>query len=313
MSGIEHLDDLFLFRALMESTADSIYFKDRECRLLRVSRKMAMSLGFDDPAQLIGKTDSELYGEEFGRGTRLDDLRVMETGRSIVGLVESRQLGNGQMNWTLASKLPLRDSDGKVVGLVGITRDINEIRETEVALQRLATHDTLTELPNRFLATDRMNQLLHRSQRAGTPFAVLFMDIDRFKEINDIHGHEAGDELLRAAARRLARVTRKSDTVARLGGDEFVIIVETLNLGAGAETVAEKVERAFARAFLLQGTRVTVGVSIGISYYPANGMDTETLLRAADRAMYQAKREGGNRHRTCPPDMPHTGDLRHTA
>src|SRR5664280_3671579 len=93
----------------MESTADSIYFKDRECRLLRVSRMMANSLGFSDPAELIGKTDIDLYGEAFGQGTRLDDIRVMETGRPIIGLIESRQLDDGQTNWTLSTKLPIRD------------------------------------------------------------------------------------------------------------------------------------------------------------------------------------------------------------
>ena len=157
--------DVFLFGALMETTADSIYFKDRECRLLRVSRKMAKDLGFSDPAELVGKTDVDLFGEEFGQGTRLDDLRIMETNRPIIGMIESRQLENGQTNWTLTSKLPLHDESGAVIGLVGITREINEIRQTEVALQHLATHDTLTDLPNRFLMVDRLEQLLARAKR----------------------------------------------------------------------------------------------------------------------------------------------------
>ncbi len=142
------LTDEFLFRALMDNGADSIYFKDRQCRLLRVSRTMAENLGFVDPAELIGKSDVDLFGEAFGQATRLDDLRVMETGRPIVGLIESRPLGNGQTNWTLSTKVPMRDASGTVIGLAGITRDINEIRQTEVALQHLATHDALTGLPN---------------------------------------------------------------------------------------------------------------------------------------------------------------------
>lgn len=103
------LSDLFLFHALMENTADSIYFKDRECRLLCVSRMMATGLGFSDRAELVGKTDIDLYGEAFGQGTRVDDIRVMETDRPIIGMIESRQLENGQTNWTLATKLPLHD------------------------------------------------------------------------------------------------------------------------------------------------------------------------------------------------------------
>src|SRR5665811_1206895 len=110
MSLPNALNDTFLFGALMENAADSIYFKDRECRLLRVSRKMATDLGFSDPAELVGKTDIDLFGEAFGEGTRLDDIRVMETDRPIIGLIESRQLENGETNWTLATKLPLHDA-----------------------------------------------------------------------------------------------------------------------------------------------------------------------------------------------------------
>jgi diguanylate cyclase (GGDEF)-like protein/PAS domain S-box-containing protein len=308
MSPIDPPSDTFLFHALMESTADSIYFKDRQCRLLRVSRKMAMDLGFSDPAELIGKTDIDLFGEKFGRTTRLDDLRIMETGRPIVGLIEARQLDDGRTNWTLTTKLPLRDGSGNVVGLMGITREINEIRQTEVALQHLATHDTLTDLPNRFLLVDRMNQLLLSAKRSDAVFAVLFMDIDRFKDVNDTHGHEFGDLLLRAVAARLTKNVRRSDTVSRISGDEFVVLLEP-SQQAHAGTVALKIQHALARPFTLGKQRVKVSVSIGISLYPENGEDAGTLLKAADYGMYLAKREGGNRHLTCPPGSPHSGEV----
>jgi diguanylate cyclase (GGDEF)-like protein/PAS domain S-box-containing protein len=303
------LNDTFLFHALMESTADSIYFKDRECRLLRVSRKMAKDLGFSDPAELVGKTDIDLFGEAFGQGTRVDDIRVMETDRPIIGLIESRQLENGETNWTLATKLPLHDESGAVIGLVGITREINEIRQTEVALQHLATHDTLTDLPNRFLMVDRIDQLLARAKRSGTTFAVLFMDIDRFKEVNDTHGHEFGDLLLRAVAQRLTKSVRQSDTVARIGGDEFVIILETVRRIGEAGTVANNVRRALARPISIHEHEMNVTVSIGVSFYPENGEDADTLLRAADYAMYLAKGEGGNSHLTCLPGLPQPGEV----
>ena len=308
MSPPDPPSDTFLFHALMESTADSIYFKDRECRLLRVSRMMALSLGFSDPAELVGKTDIDLYGEAFGQGTRKDDLRVMETGRPIIGLVESRQLDNGQTNWTLASKLPLRDESGNVIGLVGITREINEMRQVEVALQHLATHDSLTDLPNRFLMIDRLSQLLGRARRSGAAVALLFLDIDRFKDFNDSHGHEFGDLLLRAVAQRLTESVRQSDTVSRIGGDEFVIVLETIRQAKDADTVALKVLDAVARPLTLQRHRVKVTVSIGISFYPENGEEPDTLLRAADNAMYLAKKEGGNRHLACSPGMSRAGE-----
>jgi diguanylate cyclase (GGDEF)-like protein/PAS domain S-box-containing protein len=303
------LSDEFLLHALMESTADSIYFKDRECRLLRVSRKMAKDLGFSDPTELIGKTDIDLFGEAFGQGTRADDIRIMDMDRPIIGVIESRQMEDGRTNWTLTTKLPLHDESGAVIGLVGITREINEIRQTEVALQHLATHDTLTDLPNRFLMVDRLHQLLARAKRSDTAFAVLFMDIDRFKEVNDTYGHEFGDLLLRAVALRLTKSVRQSDTVARIGGDEFVIVLETVHQIGEAEAVANNVRRALARPINIQEHEMKVTVSIGISFYPENGEDADTLLRAADYAMYLAKKEGGNRHLTCLPSLFRPGEV----
>jgi diguanylate cyclase (GGDEF)-like protein/PAS domain S-box-containing protein len=292
----------------MESTADSIYFKDRQCRLLRVSRKMAQDLGFSDPAELVGKTDIDLFGEKFGRGTQLDDDRIMDTGRPIIGVIESRQLARGRTNWTLTTKLPLRNDSGAVIGLVGITREINEIRQTEVALQHLATHDTLTDLPNRFLMIDRLSRIIIRSQRANTKFALLFMDVDHFKEVNDSHGHEFGDLLLKAVAQRLVGSVRQSDTVARIGGDEFVIILEAARKISDAERAALKVQQALEKSFVIEGHEVNGTASIGISFYPQNGLDADTLLRAADYAMYMAKRGGGNRHLSCIPGEPECKD-----
>ena len=229
--------------------------------------------------------------------------------RPIIGVIESRQMEDGRTNWTLTTKLPLHDESGAVIGLVGITREINEIRQTEVALQHLATHDTLTDLPNRFLMVDRLHQLLARAKRSGTAFAVLFMDIDRFKEVNDTYGHEFGDLLLRAVAQRLTKSVRQSDTVARIGGDEFVIVLETVHQIGEAEAVANNVRRALARPINIQEHEMKVTVSIGISFYPENGEDADTLLRAADYAMYLAKKEGGNRHLTCLPGLFRPGEV----
>jgi diguanylate cyclase (GGDEF)-like protein/PAS domain S-box-containing protein len=309
MSLPDFPSNAFLFEALMENTADSIYFKDRQCRLLRVSCKMAQSLGFSDPSELIGKTDVDLYGELFGLGTRLDDIRIMETDRPVVSLIESRRLKDGRTNWTLTTKLPLHDRAGTVVGLVGITREINEMRETAAALGHLATHDPLTDLPNRLLMEDRLYELVVRAERTGANFAVLYVDIDHFKEVNDSHGHEFGDLLLRAVARRLTKSVRQSGTVTRMGGDEFVILLGAVHDVRGADAIALKVQSALAKPFVLQRHRAKATVSIGISFYPEHGVDPDTLLRAADEAMYLAKREGGNRYVTCLPHEPHPGEV----
>ena len=284
------LDDGFLFRSLMETMADSIYFKDRQCRLVRVNRKMALDLGRADPAELIGRTDIELFGREFGEMTMLDDTRIMETDEPIIGLTESRQLESGEVNWTLTTKTPLHDPAGTVVGLLGITREINELKRAEMTLEHLATHDTLTGLPNRYLMFDRLNQLLVRAVRYELSFAILFIDLDGFKRVNDSRGHDVGDLVLRGVAERLTRNLRAADTVARIGGDEFVILLESLRAGPDAIALADKIRSAVSTPFALPGGDATVTVSIGIGLYPDDGHDAEGLLKAADVAMYRAKR-----------------------
>ena len=298
MSPDVSLDDGFLFRSLMETMVDSIYFKDRQCRLVRVNRKMALDLGRADPEELIGRTDIELFGREFGEMTMLDDARIMETDEPIIGLTESRQLESGQVNWTLTTKTPLHDLSGTVVGLLGITREINELKRAEMTLEHLATHDTLTGLPNRYLMFDRLNQLLVRAARYGLSFAILFIDLDGFKRINDSRGHDVGDLVLRGVAERLTRNLRAADTVARIGGDEFVVLLESLRAGPDATALADKIRSAVGMPFALPGGDAAVTVSIGIGQYPDDGRDAEELLKAADVAMYRAKRR---RAAAAPP------------
>ena len=307
MSADLTLDDGFLFRSLMETMADSIYVKDRRCRLVRVNRKMALDLGRSDPAELIGRTDIELFGREFGEMTMLDDTRIMETDEPIIGLTESRQLESGQVNWTLTTKTPLHDPAGMVVGLLGITREINELKRAEVTLEHLATHDTLTGLPNRYLMFDRLNQLLVRAERYKLCFAILFIDLDGFKRVNDSRGHDVGDLVLRGVAERLTRNLRGADTVARIGGDEFVILLESLRAGPDAIALADKIGSAVSMPFALPGGDTTVTVSIGIGLYPEDGRDAEELLKAADVAMYRAKR---GRIAPAPPGPPRVRDSR---
>jgi len=290
----------------METMVDSIYFKDRQGRLLRVSRKMARDLGYADPAELVGKTDVELFSEEFAQRTMLDDSRVMETDQPLIGLTESRQLESGQLNWTLTSKTPLRDAAGDVVGLVGITREINDLKNAEMALQEIATHDMLTGLPNRYLMFDRLNQLLIRAERFATGFAILFIDLNGFKRINDSRGHDVGDLLLRAVAERLSQTVRAADTVARIGGDEFVILLEALRARGDATAVAQKVQGAIAKPFALPGGAAKVTVSIGIGLYPEDGRDADVLLKAADVAMYRAKRKAPAPRPVGPRSAPDT-------
>lgn len=285
----------------MENSADSIYFKDRKCRLQRVSRKMALDLGFKNQEEIYGKTDVELFGKEFGQRTMLDDLRIMETGKPIIGLIESRRLKDGQVNWTTTTKLPIYDNDGSLIGLMGITREINELKENELNLQYLATHDPLTDLPNRYLMNDRLDQILSRSKRSQSIFAIVYMDLNGFKTVNDSYGHDVGDLLLQEVAKRLKNCVRPTDTIARLGGDEFLIIFAGLTRGEDVLVVANKVHDCFVTAFPVENHQVKIKAGIGISLYPDHGEDQETLIKAADYAMYLSKKRGRS-FVICPPD-----------
>jgi diguanylate cyclase (GGDEF)-like protein/PAS domain S-box-containing protein len=301
MSDQIPLTDELCFRALMENSADSIYFKDRKCRLQRLSRKMALDLGFQHQEDIYGKTDIDLFGDEFGKRTLIDDLRIMETGEPIIGLVESRHLKDGEINWTTTTKLPIYDGDGNLIGLMGITREINELKENEINLQYLATHDSLTELPNRYLMNDRLEQILARSKRTMSVFSIFFMDLNGFKTVNDSYGHEVGDLLLQEVAKRLKNSVRPTDTVARLGGDEFVIIFVGLARAEDVLVVAKKVSDCFTGPFLIKDHKINIKAGMGISLFPDHGEDQETLIKAADYAMYLSKKRAKD-FVICPPD-----------
>jgi diguanylate cyclase (GGDEF)-like protein len=167
--------------------------------------------------------------------------------------------------------------------------DITTRKYAEGQLRRLATHDGLTGLPNRALALDRLAQSLARARRSQTGVAVLYLDLDLFKQINDAWGHEAGDSVLREVAKRLKACVRRSDTVARLGGDEFLLVLSEAAERRAAEAVAAKVVRSLSRDISVGESSCSVGVSIGISLYPQDGREAKELIRAADAAMYADK------------------------
>lgn len=174
---------------------------------------------------------------------------------------------------------------------------IVRLKQTNEQFLHLAHHDTLTGLPNRILFYDRLNQAITRARRAKESFAVLFLDLDGFKLINDTFGHDVGDALLREAAKRIVACVRDSDTVARMGGDEFTVVLSNVRTPNSKNRVAKKIVEALARPFVLNGKDCSVSVSIGIALYPDNGKTAEQLVKLADAAMYLAKNSGKNCYR----------------
>lgn len=272
----------------MENTSDSIYIKDRECRLMLVSRKMALDLGFSDPKQIHGKTDIDLFGEEFGKKTLDIDRQVMESGQPVPGQIESYINEDGETNWTSTTKLPLRNEAGEIIGLLGITREINELKLSEIKSQWLATHDPLTGLENRVLLKEHILHFINDSKENGLKFALLFVDLDGFKKMNDTFGHDVGDHILRAVSRIITDNVRGMDSVSRIGGDEFMVLLKDMNHDSDGLSVARKIVNRIKMS--ADPKAHTVTASIGISVYPDDGKDPETLIKKADRAMYNAKK-----------------------
>lgn len=218
--------------------------------------------------------------------------------RGEVFVCEYRVTGpGGGLRWIAARGQPVFDASGRVQRVIGVSQDVTERKRSEEEARFLAHHDTLTGLPNRRLLDDRLRQAVFLAQRRDAKVAVMLLDLDGFKEVNDSLGHRAGDAVLREVAQRLAGCMRKSDTLARHGGDEFVVVIPEVQLEADCQIIAEKILRTLEPEFRVDGKGFRIGASIGVSLYPADASDGEGLLRNADVAMYRAKSLGGDNYR----------------
>jgi diguanylate cyclase (GGDEF)-like protein/PAS domain S-box-containing protein len=235
--------------------------------------------------EAIGRTPRILKSGETPTAIYADLWRTIRAGGEWRGEFRNRKK-NGDLYWESASISPVTNADNEITHFVAMQEDITERKEQAAALEFQALHDALTGLPNRSLLYDRLRQAIHNARRRNESFALLMMDLDRFKEVNDTLGHLNGDRMLQQVAQRLAHTLRESDTVARLGGDEFAML---LSNDAGVE-VAEKLAQALTPSFDIEGQPVDANASIGIVHFPEHGDDVDTLLQRADVAMYMAKR-----------------------
>ena len=282
---------LRLAATVFRSTQEGVAITDAQARVIAVNPaferiteyKEGDVVGLNMRLLASGRHDREFF--------RVFWRELLETGFWQGEIWNRRKGGEVHPGWLAVSAV--RDDEQHIVNFVSVYTDITRIPHAQTQLDRLAHHDALTDLPNRVLLHSRLSHTLERAQRANSLCAVFFLDLDRFKPVNDQMGHEAGDELLKGVAKRLRLHLRDNDTVARIGGDEFVVVLEDLASPEGAEVVARAIIERMQRPFALSGEREAhIGCSVGIAMFPKDGTDGETLLRHADAALYAAKAAG---------------------
>lgn len=260
--------------------------------------------------ELLGYSLQELQRMTVADVTHPDDwpqsqqlYRFASSEKQIVTVQKRYRRKDGATRWVnVTADLFLEQTSGEPLAL-GIVEDITERREAEERIRHLALYDALTDLPNRALLQDRLRQAMSEAQREQTLLAVLFLDLDRFKIVNDSLGHAVGDRLLQVVAERLGQHVRGSDTVCRLGGDEFVVVLTAVHDASDTARVADKLLRGLTEPLRVDGHTLNVSISIGISLYPMDGRDPDTLLQHADTALYQAKTGGRNNYQFFTVEM----------
>jgi diguanylate cyclase (GGDEF)-like protein/PAS domain S-box-containing protein len=287
---------------LLSSAEERVYFKDRESRFLLVSSGwLAAYVPGSTVGELVGKTDFDVFSSEHAGAAFADEQRIIATGQPVTVKVEQETFSDRPSAWVSTTKMPLRDKSGQIIGTFGISRDITAQIQAERALAHQALHDPLTGLANRVALMDRLAQALVAMERHRSRLAVLFIDLDNFKEINDSFGHDAGDLVLTEIGRRLTSIARRSDTIARLGGDEFVVLCPELDERTGPEDIGSRIVGTVAAPYIDNGRNLSVTCSVGIAVTSDPSTEPDRMIRDADVTMFEAKRAGRSRSHVYRP------------
>lgn len=291
-----------LLSDILENVTAYIYLKDTQGRYLFANRLLRE--WFAAPMEeIVGYDDTKFYDAYTAANMRKADLRVLQKGETlkIEEILTNTLTRDTQVFMTV--KIPLRHEDGTIHAMCGISTDITERKEVEEHMQHIAQHDALTNLPNRGLFNDRLHQAIAAAQRNKGRLALMFIDLDKFKPVNDTYGHGVGDLLLKEVALRIQKCLRESDTAARIGGDEFVILLPVIETQQDAVKVGEKILHALNQPFVLAGHKLEISGSIGVAVYPEHGKNEKLLVKSADIAMYHAKKNGRNNVKMYQPGL----------
>jgi len=288
-------DQLVLAASVFHNTVEGIVITDARQKILSVNPAFSQITGYA-PEEAIGRTPrilkSDHHDPSFYQGMWSS---LLGTGRWQGEIWNRRKDGEAYLEWLTITRID--GTHGQPTRYVSVFHDITELRRNDDRIKHLAFHDALTDLPNRALLMNRLEQQLAKARRDGRHLAILFLDLDRFKAVNDTLGHEIGDELLKHVAHRLLGQVRPADTVARLGGDEFVVLLDAPSGPEEVALIAGRILAAVNEPMTLHGKHAQVGTSIGIALFPGDGLSPEELIRNADLAMFIAKEEGKNGYR----------------
>jgi diguanylate cyclase (GGDEF)-like protein/PAS domain S-box-containing protein len=288
------------YRSLAENVSDVIWAMDMTLKFTYYSPSVAQLRGYT-AEQAMSKTLQETLAPASYRllVEALEEEMALEikepTNRPRTRTLELEEYcEDGSTVWVEAKMSFLRDQDDRPIEILGVTRNITQRKQTEATIKQLAFFDQVTGLPNRVLFKDRLAMAVLSAGRNRERLALMMVDLDRFKDVNDTFGHAIGDQLLRSVGERLRGLLRSSDTVSRIGGDEFMVLLPGINDLGDVTTVANKIVAAFQQPIILSGRELPVTASIGTSVYPEHGTTADTLVESADKAMYRAKAMGRN-------------------
>lgn len=292
---------LKLFERVFENALEGITITDATGRIVSVNPAFSAITGFaaeevvDQNPRILksDRHDGDFYAKMWGQ--------IAKTGQWTGEIWNRRKSGEPYPEWLSISAI--KDDQGNLANYVAVFHDITEMKRKEDQILHQANHDALTGLPNRSLLVDRMSQAIAHAQRANGRFGVMIIDLDNFKNINDSLGHALGDLLLQESAARVAGLLRHEDTISRPGGDEFIVMIADIESERELVTLAERVVRAFREPFQAKGRELFLTASLGISIYPHDGADPDTLIQNADLAMYRAKEHGKNAYHLFTPQM----------
>lgn len=283
------------YRAVYEAAPLAFVVWDRERRVVDWNRRAEVLFGWRRD-EVLGRDFCDFMVPQSERAHLEDVVRDTLSTRSHVHSVNRNLTRDGDTLVCEWMNAVVRDSHGEIERVVALGSDITERKRMEEELQHLAHFDMLTGLPNRALFFDRLERIVAQAKRNGHKPALLFLDLDEFKPVNDRCGHHVGDQVLQQVGNRLAKLVRGADTVARLGGDEFAILLHAVAAPADAERIAGVIIEALAKPYSVEGHTFHIGASVGIALYPEHGTEAEILLTTADQAMYEAKRAGRHRY-----------------